>query len=204
MQQMSEFYKMAPEVQEIVRTALQDVMINRPGQPIKYLARRLRELNDTRRIAELPAAAVERIRVQFDAADTNSSGQIGLDEYMSIRRRTSRMDTAVVSEEEIRRDFSNIDADGCGEISFAEFLGSMLRAGVLASGETVDTGDDIEARTEVSEQEQEHLQPLGNQVDTQDPGLLGAAEQQAELLQPSDELKQGVQVADDRPEKPSN
>lgn len=194
-QQMSEFYQMAPEMQEIVRAALHDVMVNRPTQPIKFLARRLRELNDSRRIAELPAAAVERLRAQFEAADTNSSGKIGLDEYISIRRRTSRMDNAVVKEEDLRQDFLHIDADGCGGISFSEFLGSMLRAGSLPSGEATGTGEPAEAQSEVSEQEQKQQEPSPDAVAVENEG---AAEQLQQPQQPSDESKEGAREAGDR------
>ena len=126
MEKLSESFQMAPELQEIVRAALHDVMVLRPEDPIRYLATRLRDLNMDRKIREFPAETLERFRQQFDAADADASGYIGVDEFVNVSRLTSRHLEFFVTEEVLRQRFASIDTDGSGRINFDEFVRSQV------------------------------------------------------------------------------
>jgi len=117
---------LAPEVSEIVRAALKDVMINQPENPIRYLATRLRELNLQRKVDEIAEDTREHLKQQFEDADEDGSGIIGLDEYTAIRRRLMRHADVIEGDDVIANDFRVIDVNGSGGISFNEFLHSYV------------------------------------------------------------------------------
>ena len=147
----SDSFVLEPEVQNIVRTALHDVLVAEPQKPLTFLAARLKLLNAKRKLSSLPEPIVETLRNHFDTADRDADDKITLEEYvlirccggvgrlvllvagcspstvpfnryLKVRKTMSRRADVIFSDEAITEDFQRVDSNKSGSIDFNEFL----------------------------------------------------------------------------------
>ncbi|RUR34469.1 EF-hand domain-containing protein [Vreelandella nanhaiensis] len=100
-------------IQQDVLDALQDLPDQISAE--EYLAQEIRDALQEA-VSQLPGGIAESLHPMFDAIDLDASGLIDWDEFYSVF-------AGMASDEELRRIFAKLDADGSGTISRLEALG---------------------------------------------------------------------------------
>merc|ERR1719265_296126 len=71
----------------------------------------------------LSSAEIIEFEGMFKRLDKDNSGTIGMQEFLQVMN-----DNLVISSQEMKRMFNMVDSNGKGEISYSEFVASLLQS----------------------------------------------------------------------------
>merc|ERR1712216_270236 len=111
------------------------------------------EVEELRKRAGFTEEEVDNYRSEFNEYDADQSGDIGLRELMPLLKAVGQEPKSVLQRAKLQEILAEIDEDGSGEISFAEFLQLMRRFLDEADAEQARKEKDIISRTDFSADE---------------------------------------------------